>query len=63
MLVVAAGFAAYYVYDRIADQIAGADLVSVPFVEGKLQSLDVPEGFPGGPFRPTFVTERACANR
>ena len=26
LLVVAAGFAAYYVYDRIADQIAGADL-------------------------------------
>lgn len=25
--------------------------------------FDVPEGFPGGPFRPTFVTERACANR
>ena len=43
LLVVAAGFAAYYVYDRIADQIAGADLVSVPFVEGKLQSLAVKE--------------------
>ena len=40
---VAAGFASYYVYDRIADQIAGADLVSVPFVEGKLQSLAVKE--------------------
>jgi eukaryotic-like serine/threonine-protein kinase len=43
LLVVAAGFAAYYVYDRVADQIAGADLVSVPFVEGKLQSLAVKE--------------------
>ena len=43
LLVVAAGFAAYYVYDRIADQIAGADLVSVPFVEGKLQGLAVKE--------------------
>jgi eukaryotic-like serine/threonine-protein kinase len=43
LLVVAAGFASYYVYDRIADQIAGADLISVPFVEGKLQSLAVKE--------------------
>src|SRR5688572_14321404 len=43
LLVVAAGFASYYVYDRIADQLAGADLVSVPFVEGKLQSLAVKE--------------------
>jgi beta-lactam-binding protein with PASTA domain/predicted Ser/Thr protein kinase len=43
LLVVAAGFASYYVYDRIADQIGGADLVSVPFVEGKLQSLAVQE--------------------
>ena len=43
LLVVAAGFASYYVYDRIADQVAGADLVSVPFVEGKLQSLAVKE--------------------
>jgi serine/threonine-protein kinase len=43
LLVVAAGFASYYVYDRIADQISGADLVSVPFVEGKLQSLAVKE--------------------
>ncbi len=43
LLVVAAGFASYYVYDRIADQIGGADLVSVPFVEGKLQSLAVKE--------------------
>ena len=25
--------------------------------------FDVPEGFPGGPFRPTFVTERACSGR
>ena len=25
--------------------------------------FDVPAGFEGGPFRPTFVTERACANR
>lgn len=25
--------------------------------------FDVPDGFAGGSFRPTFVTERACANR
>ena len=25
--------------------------------------FDVPDGFSGGPFRPTFVTERACRNR
>ncbi|WP_372706254.1 hypothetical protein [Brevundimonas sp.] len=25
--------------------------------------FEVPEGFNGGPFRPTFVTERACRNR
>lgn len=25
--------------------------------------FDVPQGFEGGTFRPTFVTERACANR
>jgi serine/threonine-protein kinase len=43
LLVVAAGFAAYYVYDRIAEEIGGADLVSVPFVEGKLQTLAVQE--------------------
>jgi len=43
LLLVAAAFASYYVYDRIADQIAGADLVSVPFVEGNLQSLAVKE--------------------
>ena len=40
---VAAGFASYYVYDRIADQISGATPVSVPFVEGKLQQLAVQE--------------------
>jgi eukaryotic-like serine/threonine-protein kinase len=43
LLVVAAGFASYYVYDRIADQISGAAPVSVPFVEGKLQELAVQE--------------------
>jgi len=43
LLVVAAGFASYYVYDRIADQIAGAKPISVPFVEGKLQRLAVAE--------------------
>jgi serine/threonine-protein kinase len=43
LLIVAAGFAAYYVYDRVAEEIGGADLVSVPFVEGKLQSLAVQE--------------------
>ncbi|HEU0304163.1 MAG TPA: Stk1 family PASTA domain-containing Ser/Thr kinase [Gaiellaceae bacterium] len=43
LLVAAAAVASYYVYERIADQIGGADLVSVPFVEGKLQSLAVKE--------------------
>ncbi len=43
LLLVAAAFASYYVYDRIAEQIGGADSVSVPFVEGKLQSLAVRE--------------------
>jgi serine/threonine-protein kinase len=43
LLVVAAGFAAYYVYDRLSDEFGGADTVSVPFVEGKLQSLAVDE--------------------
>src|SRR5262245_38805861 len=43
LLIVAAGFAAYYVYDRVADQLAGADLISVPFVEGKQQQLAVNE--------------------
>jgi serine/threonine-protein kinase len=43
LLIVAAGFAAYYVYDRVADQLSGADLVSVPFVEGKMQQLAVQE--------------------
>ena len=43
LLVIAAAVASYYVYDRIADQIGGADLVSVPFVEGKLQSLAAKE--------------------
>jgi serine/threonine-protein kinase len=43
LLVVAAGFASYYVYDRIADEISGAAPVSVPFVEGKLQQLAVQE--------------------
>lgn len=37
--------------------------------EGALRALrqaapfDVPANFPGGPYRPTFNTERACANR
>ena len=43
LLLVAAAFASYYVYDRIADQISGAAPVSVPFVEGKLQLLAVQE--------------------
>jgi serine/threonine-protein kinase len=43
LLVVAAGFAAYYVYDRIAEEISGASPVSVPFVEGKLERLAVTE--------------------
>ncbi len=43
LLLVAAAFASYYVYDRIADQISGATPVSVPFVEGKLQQLAVQE--------------------
>jgi serine/threonine-protein kinase len=43
LLLVAAAFASYYVYDRIADQIAGSKPISVPFVEGKLQRLAVTE--------------------
>jgi serine/threonine-protein kinase len=43
MLLVAAAFASYYVYDRIADQIAGSKPISVPFVEGKLRGLAVAE--------------------
>lgn len=37
--------------------------------EGALRALrqaapfDVPTGFPGGAYRPTFNTQRACANR
>jgi beta-lactam-binding protein with PASTA domain/predicted Ser/Thr protein kinase len=43
LLLVAAAFASYYVYDRIADQLGGGDSVSVPFLEGKLQTLAVRE--------------------
>ena len=37
--------------------------------DGALRALrqtapfDVPQGFPGGVYRPTFNTERACRNR
>ena len=38
-------------------------------IDGALRALrqtapfDVPQGFPGGVYRPTFNTERACRNR
>jgi len=43
------------VYRAAADGALRALRQSAPF--------DVPAGFPGGPYRPTFNTERACANR
>ena len=43
------------VYRAAADGALRALRQSAPF--------DVPPGFPGGPYRPTFNTERACANR
>ena len=43
------------VYRAAADGALRAIRQTAPF--------DVPQGFPGGPFRPTFVTERACRNR
>ena len=29
----------------------------------QIAPFDVPDGFPGGAYRPTFNTERACRNR
>ena len=43
LLLAAAGVAAYYVYTKIDEQLAGASPISVPFVEGKLQKLAVQE--------------------
>lgn len=43
------------VYRAAADAAVRAIRQTAPF--------DVPQGFPGGAFRPTFVTERACRNR
>lgn len=43
------------VYRAAADAAVRAIRQTAPF--------DVPAGFPGGAFRPTFVTERACRNR
>ncbi|MFA4892878.1 MAG: hypothetical protein WC555_05880, partial [Brevundimonas sp.] len=43
------------VWRAAADGAVRAIRQSAPF--------DVPQGFEGGSFRPTFVTERACANR
>ena len=48
---------------------ARADSVYRAAADGALRALrqtapfDVPQGFPGGQFRPTFNTERACRNR
>ncbi len=48
---------------------ARSDAVYRAAADGALRALrqtapfDVPQGFPGGPFRPTFNTERACRNR
>ena len=43
------------VYRAAADGALRAIRQTAPF--------DVPAGFPGGPYRPTFNTERACRNR
>jgi hypothetical protein len=43
------------VYRAAADEATRALRQTAPF--------DVPAGFPGGAYRPTFNTERACANR
>jgi len=43
------------VWRAAADSAVRAIRQTAPF--------DVPAGFPGGPFRPTFVTERACRGR
>ena len=43
------------VYRAAADEAMRALRQTAPF--------DVPAGFPGGAYRPTFNTERACANR
>lgn len=43
------------VWRAAADNAVRALRATAPF--------DVPEGFPGGPYRPTFNTERACRNR
>ena len=43
------------VYRAAADGALRAIRQTAPF--------DVPEGFPGGAYRPVFVTERACRNR
>lgn len=43
------------VYRAAADGALRAIRQTAPF--------EVPAGFPGGPFRPTFNTERACRNR
>ena len=48
---------------------ARSDSVYRAAADGALRALrqtapfDVPQGFPGGQFRPTFNTERACRNR
>src|SRR6266508_2833478 len=39
LLLVSAGFAGYYVYTKIQDQLAGAKPISVPFVEGQKEVL------------------------
>jgi hypothetical protein len=38
-----AGLAAFYVYTKIEDQLAGAKPVAVPYVEGKVQRLAAAE--------------------
>ena len=41
LLLVSAGFAGYYVYTKIQDQLAGVKPISVPFVRGSKESLAV----------------------
>ena len=52
-----------------AEYRAAAETVYRAAADGALRALrqtapfDVPQGFPGGAYRPTFNTERACRNR
>ena len=55
--------------DLLAEQEVRAVTLYRSAADGALRALrqtapfDVPQGFPGGAYRPTFNTERACRNR